>query len=153
MIFDVVAARSCLRSLVRLLVTLEPDGSHSRILAVASSGFRNTQTAFKAWGYTMLRQRRLRATHIKILYRWDGWRLNDSFNTWRILAERGPSVATKLRAAHDLIAEAMSCKHNGKPHTRHSTSTHATPDRSHRHGTDGVAGGGIPFSPRTAIVL
>lgn len=67
--------------------------------------------AFRAWGYIMLRQRRLLVTYRKILCRCRWTRLRWAFAHWRMFWNNPSSssalVAQKLRAAHDLIAEAM----------------------------------------------
>jgi hypothetical protein len=75
-------------------------------------GFRTVvHKAFRAWGYIMLRQRRLLVTYRKILFRWSWTRLRWAFADWRMfrnnLSSSSALVAQKLRSAHDLIAEAM----------------------------------------------
>lgn len=75
-------------------------------------GFRTVvHKAFRAWGYIMLRQRRLLVTYRKILWRWSWTRLRWAFALWRMFRNNPSSssalVAHKLRAAHDLIAQAM----------------------------------------------
>jgi hypothetical protein len=90
--------------------TLEMAGRSRWIMGTVLTklGFRNEQKAFRAWAYRMLRCRRLRATYIKLAWRWDGACLKESLSRWHLYIHSRASVEKKLRVAHDLIAAAMS---------------------------------------------
>ena len=90
--------------------TLEMSARSRWIMATVLTklSFRDEQEAFRAWASWMLRCRRLRATYIKLAWRWDGACLKESLSRWQLSVHTRGSVEKKLRVAHDLIAAAMS---------------------------------------------